>query len=673
MDWPVSRRELLGKAIAIGGVASISSNASAGESDPNNHSTDISRLSERAEALRQWIVREQAENVQKAKSELNRPQISNVESLSDGDTGKRYVTADDTQNEDIEASNEDSNASGSFNLRGVLIGYYGRPWSHGERMESIKWMAENGFNTLIWAPKDDPYQRANWREPYPQPQRENFDKEIELAASLGISWVPNISPGFPLIPSTPAEGTTPSRDICFSCPEDREVLFEKYDRFFEAGTRTMMLSFDDTQDISTHPEDAAEYGTGSQASGQAHRELLNDMYDRYAERDPSFTLLTVLRDYDGTEDSEYLQTIRSDGGLNNGVKVMWTGDQVIAKNIEPDGAKQYAENVGKDRILLWDNYPVNDYTSNDDSEIRVFMGPYEGRAGNLTESVSGIAANIMSQSRCSRVALGTIAEYLEKPMEYDPEQAWEDTIRQVGGPIADALKAFAENSRSSPLDWTESPVFTTLSNQFLNSYDRGPFWISSAEDLRNELRREQTAPAQLRKELPNLAAEVEGFLIRMEDNAEAAEAGVRLLAAQRPLLRAKLKREKGEFSIRGIAKPPSESDVADYLGGFASAYSDTLDSKRKYMHGTRLILIRAVINENKIDEFALAVAQRTVEWTQNGGSAGDDVTVTVGGCEVETDDGGRFSRTIQESELPVVVKAEDERGNGTARTVGASK
>jgi hyaluronoglucosaminidase len=664
---------LLGKAIAIGGVASISSNASAGESDPNNHSTDVSRLSKRAKALRQRIVREQAENVQKAKSELDRSQISNVESLSDGDTPQRYVTANNTQNEDIEASNEDSNASGSFDLRGVLIGYYGRPWSHGERMESIKWMAENGFNTLIWAPKDDPYQRANWRDPYPQSQRENFDTEIELAASLGISWVPNISPGFPLIPSTPAEGTTPSRDICFSCPEDREVLFEKYDRFFEAGTRTMMLSFDDAQDVSTHPEDAAEYGTGSQASGQAHRELLNDMYDRYAERDPSFTLLTVLRDYDGTEDSEYLQTIRSDGGLNDGIKVMWTGDQVIAKNIEPDGAKQYAENVGKDRILLWDNYPVNDYTSNDDSETRVFMGPYEGRAGNLTESVSGIAANIMSQSRCSRVALGTMAEYLEKPMEYDPEQAWEDTIRQVGGPVADALKAFAENSRSSPLDWTESPVFTTLSNQFLNSYDRGPFWTSSADDLRNELQREQTAPAQLRKELPNLAAEVEGFLIRMEDNAEAAEAGVQLLAAQRPLLRARLKREKGEFSIRGIAKPPSESDVADYLGGFASAYSDTLDSKRKYMHGTRLILIRAIINENKIDEFAQAVAQRTVEWTQNGGSAGGDVTVTVGGCEVETDDGGRFSRTIQESELPVVVKAEDGRGNGTARTVEARK
>jgi len=68
--------------------------------------------------------------------------------------------------------------------------------------------------------------------------------------------------------------------------------------------------------------------------------------------------------------------------------------------------------------LLWDNYPVSDYTSSefssyDDSASRVFMGPYEGRAGDLTELVNRIAANIMSQSRYSQVALGTMAEYLE--------------------------------------------------------------------------------------------------------------------------------------------------------------------------------------------------------------------------------------------------------------------
>jgi len=187
-------------------------------------------------------------------------------------------------------------------------------------------------------------------------------------------------------------------------------------------------------------------------------------------------------------------------------------------------------------------------------------------------------------------------------MEYDPEQAWGDTIQQVGGPVADALKAFAENSQSSPLDWTDSPAFTTLSNQFLNSYDRGPFWTPSAQDLRNELQREQTAPAKLRKKLPNLAAEAEGFLIRMEDNAEAAETRVQLLAAQRPLLRTGLGRKKGESSIRGIAKPPFESDVANYLGVFASTYSDTLDTERKYMHGGRLMLLTAVVGSGPVDK-----------------------------------------------------------------------
>src|SRR5262245_29173716 len=49
-------------------------------------------------------------------------------------------------------------------LTGVVEGFYGKPWTHGERTELFEWMAEWGLNTYLYAPKDDLKHRAIWRE-----------------------------------------------------------------------------------------------------------------------------------------------------------------------------------------------------------------------------------------------------------------------------------------------------------------------------------------------------------------------------------------------------------------------------------------------------------------------------------------------------------------------------
>ena len=53
-------------------------------------------------------------------------------------------------------------------MRGVIEGFYGAPWSHDERLDLIRFCAQHGLNTWVHAPKDDPYHRARWREPYPE-------------------------------------------------------------------------------------------------------------------------------------------------------------------------------------------------------------------------------------------------------------------------------------------------------------------------------------------------------------------------------------------------------------------------------------------------------------------------------------------------------------------------
>ena len=51
--------------------------------------------------------------------------------------------------------------------RGVIEGFYGFPWSFEDRASMIRDMSEYKMNIYMYAPKDDPYHRDQWREPYP--------------------------------------------------------------------------------------------------------------------------------------------------------------------------------------------------------------------------------------------------------------------------------------------------------------------------------------------------------------------------------------------------------------------------------------------------------------------------------------------------------------------------
>ncbi len=53
-------------------------------------------------------------------------------------------------------------------LRGIVEGFYGTPWTTTDRMDILGFCGEHGLNAYIYAPKDDPYHRDKWREPYPK-------------------------------------------------------------------------------------------------------------------------------------------------------------------------------------------------------------------------------------------------------------------------------------------------------------------------------------------------------------------------------------------------------------------------------------------------------------------------------------------------------------------------
>lgn len=50
-----------------------------------------------------------------------------------------------------------------FQIRGVVEGFYGKAWSHQQRLRGLKFFGDYNMNTYFLAPKDVPWQRFNWR------------------------------------------------------------------------------------------------------------------------------------------------------------------------------------------------------------------------------------------------------------------------------------------------------------------------------------------------------------------------------------------------------------------------------------------------------------------------------------------------------------------------------
>jgi hypothetical protein len=313
-----------------------------------------------------------------------------------------------------------------------------------------------------------------------------FAREVAFARRSGLAWIPSVSPAHPLIEAAEQER---DRDLCFSCEADRAVLFAKLDAFWDIGVRQFMVSFDDTLQVSTHPEDAAAYGAGPFSYGVMNADLLNRVWDRYAPRSPDFQLITVPADYFGTTTTPYLEGFRS--RLREEVVVMWTGVMVVSPTISCTEAEGYARAVGR-KPLLWDNYPVNDYAPD-----KLLIGPYAGRAPDLPRCLSGILSNPANQVRANRIPLYTVADYLRDPAGYDKERSFAASLDEFAAGQRDLLDPFILNVRSSPLDRTEAPRFTALRDAFLAAMGTAD-WPRAHDALAAELRAEQATPAALR-------------------------------------------------------------------------------------------------------------------------------------------------------------------------------
>lgn len=332
----------------------------------------------------------------------------------------------------------------SFKLRGIK----GYAWSPEQYLAEIPVMAKYGLNFLMncyssfwdlgphgaWV-TDRPMNF--WYRPLADGKRLAFEEVIHSCQKHGITFCLSINPNL-----------KSDRPFDYANPKDLDALWQHYAWAQKLGVTWFNISLDDID---------------RNISAEGHAALVNTMLDRLRKVDPRAQLTFCPTWYAGTGEAEietshmlgrrkrtspnadtetpgmkYVKTLAEQ--LHQDVYIFWTGPVVESPTITVAQATRYKTLI-KHRVILWDNYPVNDQLPTLD------LGPSRGRDPELHAVLDGYMSNSMGyENEANRIPLLTIADYLSNPREYDPERSIGQSIMHLANTRAkrEALRSFIE-------------------------------------------------------------------------------------------------------------------------------------------------------------------------------------------------------------------------------------
>ena len=389
--------------------------------------------------------------------------------------------------------------SRAFAVRGIVEGFYGAPWSHDARRDAITFLAPRGLNAYVYAPKDDAKHRAAWREPYDDEELDHFRALAAHAERNDVQFGFAISPGL---------------DMAYGADHERDSLYEKLSPLVDAGVPWFLLLVDD---IAMRPGLAAE-----------HADLATWLWARLRTARADVEMAICPTEYVGTRPSPYLAVLGE--ALPAEVDVMWTGPTVCSPAINADDALAWVDALGDHRVLLWDNYPVNDAPMANS----LHLGPYRGRDAKLVDVIAGVLCNPMTQPHASLLALSTAMEFLAAPDDYDEAAAWKRAIDDVGGDRAQPLAVLARACADSALAEPSELDLVALVGELEEEID-GPGWMSAVEKVASELRAARSLPDAFPGDGDPLGDELAPWASAARREAEAGLAALRLIQRARPI------------------------------------------------------------------------------------------------------------------------------------------
>jgi len=320
-----------------------------------------------------------------------------------------------------------------FSIRGVVEGFYGKAWSHQQRLRGLKLFGDFNMNTYFMAPKDVPWQRFNWRSAFDAQFLELTDELIQAGRLNAIEIAVCVSPGL---------------SVKYSDQEDVLAVVRRYKQLFDLGARHFGLLWDDIAWELSHPEDIETYVS----TAAAHADFTNRVWAELVKLDSRISLTVCPMHYSGRGNEPYLQEIGHQ--LHSRINLMWTGRSICSEYLDISDAVIF-ERTTMRPPLYWDNFPVNDGSM----QKNLFIGPVRGREVGLQKYSVGLLSNPMLQFEMSQFPLFTIGDYLWNSTDYDPDQSWESSLVHLIANEKDrlALRSFMRTSMGTVVGGDPAP------------------------------------------------------------------------------------------------------------------------------------------------------------------------------------------------------------------------
>jgi hypothetical protein len=295
---------------------------------------------------------------------------------------------------------------------GIIEGFFGRPYAWDERAALAHTLGPAGYGFYLYAPKADGFLRRRWREPYPPADLEALSAFARACRAAGMRFGVGLSP-YELF-------------LGFDAPA-KAALAAKLDQLASLGLDDLGVFFDDMKgDL---PDLAARQA---------------EIVQWIAERCPAARLIVcpsyytddpVLDRVFGQRPTGYLRDLGH--ALDPAIQLMWTGEEVCAREFSAGHLARVAEEMGR-KPFLWDNYPVNDGPR---MSRHLHLRAFTGRPAAIAPHVSAHAINTASQAILSCIPALTLAESYAQGEAYEYGAAFGRAAAAVLGPeLTDAVQ-----------------------------------------------------------------------------------------------------------------------------------------------------------------------------------------------------------------------------------------
>ena len=266
-------------------------------------------------------------------------------------------------------------------LTGIVEGFYGRAWTTETRIAYADYLSLAGVNTCIYCPKEDVYLRNEWASVWPDEQWRDLQSVAAAYRKKSLNW---------------GVGLSPMELYRRYGASEREQLRVKVDRLGELEAPLLAILFDDMPgDLASLASRQAEIVADVCRWSAGTRIIICPTYYSF---DP------VLQTYFGKIPVNYWSDLGAE--LPADVDVFWTGNEVCSTAISAADIRRIIDQLGR-RVMLWDNYPVNDGAKRCDY---LYTDALAQRGPALRKSLTGHLCNPMNQGLLSLPALNGLAD-----------------------------------------------------------------------------------------------------------------------------------------------------------------------------------------------------------------------------------------------------------------------